>query len=121
MNTTFPIPIPMSMTVGNEMIQMGVFTDTAIDMRLDGNEEIRMKTGGGRAVGVQMDKAVRIDLAGGETYEGPYTVDPDFEGQILDTNRKVMTDDVTVNAIEVQRVSNLSGGVTVYIGGIINV
>jgi len=53
-------------------------------------------------------------------YTGAYEVDPDFTGTVLETEGKMMTDDVTVNAIEVARVTNPSGGKTVYIGGIIN-
>ena len=53
-------------------------------------------------------------------YTGAYNVDPKFEAQKLATNGKKMRDDVTVEAIEVQRVSNTSGGKTVYIGGLIN-
>ena len=54
------------------------------------------------------------------TYTGAYDVDPKFFAQKLATNGKKMRDDVTVEAIEVQRVSNTSGGRTVYIGGLIN-
>ena len=53
-------------------------------------------------------------------YTGAYNVDPKFTAQKLATNGKKMLDDVTVEAIEVQRVSNTSGGRTVYIGGLIN-
>ena len=53
-------------------------------------------------------------------YTGAYDVDPKFTAQKLATNGKKMLDDVTVEAIEVQRVSNTSGGRTVYIGGLIN-
>lgn len=53
-------------------------------------------------------------------YTGAYDVDPKFTEQKLATNGKKMLDDVTVEAIEVQRVSNTSGGRTVYIGGLIN-
>lgn len=51
-------------------------------------------------------------------YLGPYIVDPIFETITLETNDKKMTDDVTVNPIAVSRTSNLSGGITVYIGGL---
>lgn len=54
------------------------------------------------------------------TYTGAYDVDPKFTAQKLATNGKKMLDDVTVEAIEIQRVSNTSGGRTVYIGGLIN-
>ena len=53
-------------------------------------------------------------------YTGAYDVAPKFAAQKLATNGKKMRDDVTVEAIEVQRVSNTSGGRTVYIGGLIN-
>jgi len=53
-------------------------------------------------------------------YNGPYVVKPSFEDQFLATNNKLMTSDVEVEAIEVNRTTNLSGGITVYIGGIIN-
>lgn len=61
-----------------------------------------------------------IESARPETYKGAYTVDPDFTTQTLATKYKRMQDDVTVNAIEVQRVSNAAGGRTVYIGGLID-
>ena len=54
----------------------------------------------------------------GDPYTGAYNVKPDFNGTILETENKIMTDDVTVEPIEVARVSNTSGGTTVYIGGI---
>lgn len=61
-----------------------------------------------------------LDPADAETYKGAYTVDPDFTTQTLATKYKRMQDDVTINAIEVQRVSNTAGGRTVYIGGLID-
>lgn len=61
------------------------------------------------------------EISGGavEVYSGAYTVEPDFTEQILATKDKILVDNVTVNAIEVQRVSNAAGGKTVYIGGVI--
>ena len=53
-------------------------------------------------------------------YTGDYVVDPDFEGVTLATRNRVLTDDITVNPIEISRTSNTSGGQTVYIGGIIS-
>lgn len=53
-------------------------------------------------------------------YTGDYIVDPDFATQILGTKEKYMLDDVTINPIEVARVSNPAGGRTIYIGGEIN-
>ena len=61
-----------------------------------------------------------VQHVGGDPYDGEYTVKPDFEGTVLPTLGKTMLDDVTVEAIEVQRVSNPSGGRTIYIGGLID-
>lgn len=55
-----------------------------------------------------------------EVYQGLYRAKPDFEGLTLATKAKLMAADVTVEPIEVQRVSNTAGGRTVYIGGLIN-
>ena len=54
----------------------------------------------------------------GNSYEGPYIVDPAFVEQVLETQYKTMQDDVTVHPIEVSHVTNPSGGNTVYIGGL---
>ena len=51
-----------------------------------------------------------------DVYSGDYVVDPDFDGRVLDTRDKLMTDDVTINAIRVTKTSNLFGGQTVVIG-----
>ena len=64
---------------------------------------------------------VAVDTQGDAVpYTGDYIVDPDFATQILGTKEKYMLDDVTVNPIEVARVSNPAGGRTIYIGGEIN-
>lgn len=53
-------------------------------------------------------------------YGGPYDVDPSFDTQTLATKGKAMADNVRVTPIQVERVTNLSGGKTVFIGGIID-
>lgn len=68
-------------------------------------------------VGIEFDVSVR---EGGELYNGPYTVDPHFAAQVLSTKEKVLREDITVNPIDVARVSNPAGGNTIYIGGITN-
>ena len=52
-----------------------------------------------------------------ETYDGTYEVTPTFSRQTLNTHDKLMTDDLTVRAIEVSRTSNPQGGNTIFIGG----
>ena len=70
------------------------------------------------ALAVGFDAAV--SAVSGAAYEGPYTLDPDFDGVTLPTKNKTMRDDVTVNPIEVARLGNSAGGTTIYIGGIID-
>lgn len=51
-----------------------------------------------------------------EVYEGPYYVVPRaYDDIVLDTQDKLMTEDVTVSAVPYYETSNLSGGFTVYI------
>jgi len=52
-------------------------------------------------------------------YEGPYTVVPEVNAQMLQTKDKKMTDNVTVTAIPYYEVSNTSG-LTVYIAENLN-
>lgn len=53
------------------------------------------------------------------TYQGSYDVTPDWSAQTLETTDKLMTDDVRIASIQLESVSNTSGGRTVYIGGIL--
>lgn len=80
---------------------------------LDGELSLNLHMDG--EVGI-VTKVVEHDLP---VYTGETTVKPDFTGTVLMTANKVMMNNVTVEPIEVQTVGNLSGGNTVYIGGII--
>ena len=51
-----------------------------------------------------------------ELYGGPYEVTPRLYAQSLDTDGKLMEDDVTVYEIPVTRTTNPHGGQTVLIG-----
>lgn len=70
--------------------------------------------------GLDLETAIHVIHTDGEKFDGPYVVIPEFESQNLETKNKLLQDDVLVEAIAVSRVSNLSGGTTVYIGGIFN-
>lgn len=62
-----------------------------------------------------------VKIKGGQNpYTEEYIVDPDFEEKTLKTKDKFLTDNIKINPIKVESVSNLSGGRTVYIGGNIN-
>ena len=50
-------------------------------------------------------------------YEGEYVVIPKSYEQMLDTDYKVMQDDVTVEKIPYSSVENIQGGLTITIGG----
>lgn len=57
------------------------------------------------------------EVFGGTPYKGTYVVNPNFAGTTLETEDKILSENVVVNPIEVARVSNPSGGKTVFIGG----
>lgn len=54
-----------------------------------------------------------------DIYNGITDVTPDFDSLVLKTSHKIVTKNIVVNPIQVEKVSNLSGGITVFIGGII--
>ena len=64
-----------------------------------------------------LDTPIIVQHTGADPYTGSYVVVPSFEQQSLETRNKFMKKDIEVEAIAVSRVSNLSGGTTVYIGG----
>ena len=51
-----------------------------------------------------------------EKYKGEYVFTPKVNAQTIPTKSKVLTEDVTINAIPYFDVTNTSGGSTVYIG-----
>lgn len=65
---------------------------------------------------VSIGRAVYVN---GQTYTGATEIEPDFDGAILETAHKLVMDNINIHPIQVESVSNLSGGRTVYIGGII--
>ena len=77
--------------------------------------ELTQKT----ALSVAFDVTIRGG-SGGEPYDGPYTVTPNFETQELATKDRILKDNVTVDPIAVARVENPAGGKTIFIGGIFN-
>lgn len=84
----------------------------ALTSEIDGDIELTIPFDGEMGI---VTKVTEYDTP---SYTGPFTVDPKFEPVILETTGKVMPQNVTVKSIEVQVTSNLSGGKTVYIGGI---
>ena len=72
----------------------------------------------GADLDVDMGQVMEVPTA--PPYKGEYEVIPKFTEEVLKTKNKLMKDNVVVYPIEVARVSNPSGGTTVYIGGMTN-
>lgn len=60
---------------------------------------------------------IQVVAGGGKKYEGDYNITPTFEKQTLPTDNRILTENMTVEAIRVVKVSNESGGNTIIIGG----
>lgn len=89
-----------------------------IKVKVSPQESIKASIISPEPIGVKIvGQTVRIGSA--ERYDGPYEVTPDFDTQTLETEEKLMTDDVTVYPIPVHRTTN-PYGTTVYIGGILD-
>lgn len=56
---------------------------------------------------------------GVDDYDGEYNINPNFTGTTLETKNKRLKENISVKPIQVESVSNIEGGRTVYIGGII--
>lgn len=91
---------------GGEPMIFGLSGDSSLEVALDSGGEIH----------VDLTTPTYLDT---DVYEEEFEVSPDFEGTTLETAHKFLTNDIVVHPIQVEKVSNLSGGVTVYIGGII--
>lgn len=59
---------------------------------------------------------VSQELAPHDKYSGPYEIFPRKVDQLLNTSDKLLTDDITIDAIRYSEVSNPEGGTTVNIG-----
>lgn len=73
-----------------------------------------------KASGVLQGSIYVPSTVGGDPYDGNYLVEPNFEGTVLKTKGKLLQSDVVINPIAVSRVTNPSGGKTIYIGGTTN-
>ena len=80
-------------------------------------EEFPLDSQDGEEIEFDLDTPIIVEHTGADPYTGAYVVEPTFETQTLQTKNKFMRKDIEVDAIAVSRVSNLSGGTTVYIGG----
>lgn len=89
---------------------------TSLDFNLSGDDSLNfsLSVNDGLTFSVSTPTLINTDI-----YTGVTDVAPDFYGLTLKTSHKFITNDITVKPIQVENVSNISGGITVYIGGII--
>ena len=67
-------------------------------------------------VTMRVSDAVVIGTGAVDPYEGAYVVIPKITDQTLDTERKLMLQDLLVKQIPFYDVSNAAGGSTIFIG-----
>lgn len=98
------------MTYGDTVVIDG---EVSLLNRIDGELDLNAQIDG------DVGEAIVVAEHDLPTYTGPTVINPDFVGTSLPTKNKVLAQNITIKPIEVQTVSNLAGGKTVYIGGII--
>lgn len=87
--------------------------ELSLNLHLDGDISLDLHIDG------EPSNVIKVVERDAPIYMGDTVVDPDFDGTILETAQKIVLSNITVNPIQVESVSNPSGGRTVYIGGII--
>jgi len=90
-----PITIPMRVSASKQVIPMSVASSRQV---------------------IPMSIGAAYITVQGEEYAGDYDVTPRLYVQSLDTDGKLMRDDVTVYEIPIIRTTNPTGGLTVLIG-----
>lgn len=98
------------MTYGDTVVIDG---EVSLLNQIEGIVDLNAEVDG--EVGV-VTKVVEHDLP---AYTGAIIVNPDFNGTVLETAQKSVLSNIIINPIQVESVSNTTGGRTVYIGGII--
>lgn len=69
----------------------------------------------GQRFSAEFGKVQQVTVLEVEQYKGTYEATPQMEAQTLATKDKYLREDVQINAIPIIRVSNTSGGTTVFI------
>lgn len=106
MSTEFrPLVIPVTVRKNLEPVAMSL-ASTQVQFGLDA-----------QATKFQYNMTTDSLIGNYDRFDGEYVVTPTDEDQYLDTSRKVMRGDVTVQAVPYFETTNESGGYTVIIGG----
>lgn len=90
-----PIMIPMKVSASKQVIPMSVSASQQV---------------------IPMSISAHYEAVNVPAYDGAYEVTPRLYPQYLDTDGKLMTDDVSVYEIPISRTTNPTGGLTVLIG-----
>lgn len=83
------------------------------DIELTDNIEIELELAG--KVDFEFE-AMTTDIIGGEEYVGDYEVTPTNKDVVVDTDGKVLSEDIVVKAVPTYTVTNTAGGTTFIIG-----
>lgn len=118
-DTTAYVPSSVD-TTGDGLVWLPTNTDTAHPGT--GRVELRWNVGGALAKSRTWDVVIEDSLVVDgddpsdiDYYAGAYVVTPSWMRQALETRDKMCIDDIKVEPIQVQKVSNESGGVTLSI------
>ena len=90
------------------------------ELKVEFSENVLLEVQFQESTSLDIDMGQVIEVPTSPPYKGEYEVIPKFTEEVLKTKNKLMKDNVVVYPIEVARVSNPSGGTTVYIGGMTN-
>lgn len=97
------------------MTNMTLISEASLTFDLSGDPGLTFDLSSDDALTIGITTPTYLDVI---SYDGTTDVSPDFNGVTLETAHKLLTEDIIVRPIQVENVSNTSGGVTVYIGGI---
>lgn len=102
------------------MIEFAAAFPPDAELKVEFSENVPLEVQFLESASLDVDMGQVIEVPTAPPYRGEYEVIPKFTEEVLKTKNKLMKDDVVVHSIEVARVSNPSGGTTIYIGGITN-
>ena len=87
-----------------------------VRLRVNDPPSVRLKLNDLHQIRFSQNQYILVRGGDYDRYTGEYVVVPKSSTQTLETNDKLMTDDVSVLAIPYTEVTNQSGGYTVSIG-----
>jgi hypothetical protein len=104
---------------GTSIEYLSKFGDIVINNNLSGTLSAGSILYGDLKAGGTLHGVLSMFKGDYEPYTGPYDISPNFEGITIATANRYLSNNITILPIQVDSVSNTSGGRTVFIGGII--